>query len=132
VDVPQAKQDYYNTIFHAVAAVGLNTSAFLEAAIVGRPCITIMSERYAEKQTRIAHFQHLLAADFLEVGHGFSEAVGIVAGILKGKDAKASQRRRFVNDFIRPWGIDKPAFELTAKAIEATARREDCRRTVLR
>ncbi|MCG6908378.1 MAG: hypothetical protein LJE63_17370 [Desulfobacteraceae bacterium] len=132
VDVPQAKQDYYNTIYHVVAAIGLNTSAFLETAIVDRPCITIMTERYANKQTGLAHFQHLRDADFLEVARGFSEAAEIVANIIKGEDAKAGQRGRFVNNFIRPRGLDKPAFELTAKAIQATARGEDCRRAVLR
>lgn len=132
VDVSEAKQSYFNTIYHAVAAVGLNTSAFLETAIVDRPCITIMTEGYANKQAGLAHFQHLLNADFLEVALDFSEAAEIVANIMKGEDAKAGQRGRFVNNFIRPRGLDKPAIELTAKAIEATARGEDCRRAVLR
>lgn len=132
VDVAAAKQSYYDSIHHAVAAVGLNTSAFLEAAIVDRPCITIMSERYAGKQKGLAHFQHLLDGDFLHVAHGFSEAVEVVANILKGEDSKAPQRRRFVKNFIRPRGLEKPAYELTAKVIEATARGMDCRRVVLR
>jgi hypothetical protein len=131
VDVPDAKQNYYDTIYHAVAAVGLNTSAFLEAAIVDRPCITIMTERYAEKQKGLAHFQHLLDGDFLQVAHGFSDAVEVLSNILKGEDIKAPQRRRFVENFIRPWGLDKPAYELTAKVIEATARSMDYREAVV-
>jgi len=131
VDVPEAKQSYYDTIYHAVAAVGLNTSAFLETAIVDRPCITIMSERYAEKQTGLAHFQHLLDGDFLQVAHGFSEAVEVVADILKGKDIKAPQRRRFVGNFIHPRGLDKPVHEITARVIEGIAKGEDVRRVML-
>jgi hypothetical protein len=130
VDVPEAKQSYYDTIHHAVAAVGLNTSAFLEAAIVDRPCITILTERYAEKQKGLAHFQHLLDADFLQVARGFSEAVDFVADILKGEDIKAPQRRRFVEYFIRPRGLDKPARELTARVIERIAQGEDVRRVM--
>jgi hypothetical protein len=131
VDVPEAKQSYYDTIHHAVAAVGLNTSAFLEAAIVDRPCITILTERYAEKQKGLAHFQHLLDGDFLQVARGFSEAVAFVADILKGEDIKAAQRRRFVQNFIRPRGLDKPVHEITARVIEGIAEGGDVRRVML-
>ena len=132
VDVAAAKQSYYDSIYHALATVGLNTSAFLEAAIVDRPCITIMSERYASKQAGLAHFQHLLDGDFLHVAHGFSEATEVVANILKGEDIKAPQRRRFVENFIRPRGLEKPAYELMAKVIEATARGVDYRKVIKR
>jgi hypothetical protein len=90
-----------------------------------------MTERYAEKQKELAHFQHLLDGDFLQVAHGFSEAVEVVANILKGEDIKAPQRRRFVENFIRPRGLGKPAHELTARVIERIAQGEDVRRVML-
>jgi hypothetical protein len=122
VDTSQAKQDYYDTMFHCSAVVGVNTSAVLEAAIVDKPCVTITTDHYRAKQTGTGHFRHLLQADFLEVARSFSEASSIIAGILEGRDAKKDQRKRFVREFIRPPGMDKPASEVMAEAIEAAAR----------
>lgn len=125
-DVPEtreARQDYYNTLYHSVGVAGVNTSAFIEAAIVGKPCITIMTEYYRQTQTELPHFHHLLDADFLEAAHNFSEFATLVARILCGEDSKANNRRRFVKEFVRPWGIEKPACRIMAKTIEAAAAR---------
>ncbi len=39
---PDAQADYFDSLYHSHAVVGLVTSAFLEAAIVGRPVHTLM------------------------------------------------------------------------------------------
>jgi hypothetical protein len=121
VDTSLARQDYYDTIFHASAVVGVNTSAVLEAAIVDKPCVTIMTDHYRAKQTGTGHFRHLLQADFMEIGDTFSGASSIIAGILEGRDTKSVQRKRFVREFIRPRGMEKQASLVMAKEIEAAA-----------
>lgn len=121
VDVPEAKQEYYDTLFHSAALMGINTSAFLEAAILGKPCVTVVAERYRAKQTELGHFAHLLNANFLEVASSLPEAASIFGAILDGRDTKREQRDRFVHEFIRPWGIDRPASNIMAAAIEAIA-----------
>ena len=121
VDTAQAKQDFYNSIYHSIAVVGVNTSAILEAAILDKPCVTMSIAQYGFKQSEKGHFRHLLDADFLEVTHSFSEAASVVAEILAGDDSKKEQRRRFVCDFIRPHGLDRSASEIIAKAIESVA-----------
>lgn len=123
VDGPEAKQTYFDTLYHSSAIAGVNTSAMLEAAIMDRPCFTIMTAHYRQTQENLGHFKHLLDGDFLEIGHGFQEAVAIVEAVLQGRDAKAEQRRRFVGAFIRPHGIDRPASGIMAEAITAAARR---------
>jgi hypothetical protein len=125
VDVDSARQDYYNTIFHSTAVMGVNTSAFLEAAILNRPCVTVMTERYRSTQTGVGHFRHLLDGDFLKVANSYPEAASILATILTGSDSKEEQRRRFVREFIRPWGMNTSASKIMAIAIEAAALRED-------
>jgi hypothetical protein len=125
VDTAEAKQDYYNSIYHSTAVVGVNTSAFLEAAILDKPCVTILIAQYRFKQSERGHFRHLLNGNFLEVTHSFSESASVIAGILAGKDSKKEQRHRFVRDFIRPHGFDHYASEIMAKAIESTALRRE-------
>ena len=122
VDLPDAKQNYYDTLFHSAAVVGVNTSAFLEAAILDKPCITVLTEASKPKQSGLSHFQHLLNSGFLEIAESYQNAAEIFADILAGRDARKVQRQRFVRDFIRPHGIDQPVSPLVAKVIEAVAR----------
>ena len=125
VDNPEVKQDFYHSIYYSRAVIGVNTSAIIEAAILDKPCVTIMDEEYNFKQSGQGHFGHLLDADFLEITHSFEESVAVLADILSGKDSKKAQRQRFVTRFIRPHGMDRPASEIMAKAIEAAALRKN-------
>jgi hypothetical protein len=121
VDLPDAKQNYYDTLYHSAAVVGVNTSAFLEAAILGKPGITVLTEASKPKQSGLGHFQHLLNGGFLEIAQSYQKAAAIFADILAGRDARQAQRQRFVRDFIRPRGIDQPVSTLMAKVIEGIA-----------
>jgi hypothetical protein len=125
VDTAQAKQDYYHSIFYSAAVAGVNTSAFLEAAILDKPCVTISIEEYGFKQSEQGHFRHLLQSDFLETTHSFSEAASAIAKIAAGHDFKRRQRQLFVSDFIRPCGLDRSVSEIIAKAIESAGMRKD-------
>ena len=42
---PEAQADYFDSLYHSHAVVGLVTSAFLEAAIVGRPVLHAAAAR---------------------------------------------------------------------------------------
>jgi hypothetical protein len=125
VDTTAAKQDYYNSIYHSTAVVGVNTSAFLEAAIMDKPCVTILMKQYGFKQSKQGHFRHLLNGDFLEVAHSFAKAASVIAEIIADNDRKKEQRQRFVHDFIRPCGLDQSVSEIMTKAIEIAALRKD-------
>ena len=120
-DTTTTKQDLYDTIYHCKAVVGVNTSAMLEAAIVNRPCVTIMTDTHRASQAESGHFQHLLVADFLETASSFSEANDIIGRILEGQDTKANQRHKFVRSFIRPRGLHNPPGEIVACVIESIA-----------
>lgn len=123
-DTPNARHNFFDTLYYGIAAFGINTTAFLEAAIADKPCITAFTGRYQRTQVESAHFQHLLRADFIEVAEGFDQAAALLAGIANGADRKKNQRRRFVKDFIRPGGVNKPAADLMAKAILGLARHQ--------
>jgi hypothetical protein len=120
-DVEGAREDYFHSLRYAVAALGVNTSAFLEAAIADLPCLSVVSERHRGGQVDRGHFQHLLAGRFIETVPDLHDAARTVAGILDGEDRRRELRRRFVESFIRPLGIDRPAGEVAADAILATA-----------
>ncbi len=120
-DTEESQQLYYDTLHHSMAAMGINTSAFLEAACVDKPCVTVLTPRYAATQSGIGHFQHLLNGGFLETARSVEEALEIIAAIDSGRDAKAENRRRFVKDFIRPCGCDRRASSIVVGALRAVA-----------
>ncbi|HXH33182.1 MAG TPA: glycosyltransferase family 2 protein [Plantibacter sp.] len=117
-DTTESWQDYYNQLSHASSFFGLNTTAFLEAVVVDRPCLTIVSDEFHAQQGFTGHFRHLIAADFLEVCADDDEVGERVARILRGVDEKADGRKAFVQSFIRPCGIDRAATLEVVEAIE--------------
>lgn len=118
----QSDQSLYDALAHAVAAVGLNTSAELEAAILGTPVYTVRAPTVAPGQTGSRHFQYLLAehGGFVEQADTLHEHVlQLAAGLAGGFDHE--RQRRFVEQFVRPRGIGMPASPILADEIAALA-----------
>jgi hypothetical protein len=130
-DVPEVKQIYFNTLYYAKATIGVNTSAMLEAAIADIPCVTIIDERYRHSQSDMGHFRHLVNGDFLQMTYSYEEATFAIALILDGQDVKRESRRRFVKNFIRPYGLDRPVSKLFARALRMAAKRESAAQIML-
>ena len=61
VDI-DARAQYFDSMFHSAAVVGVNTSALIESAIVGRPVYTVITDEFADTQEGTLHFQHLAHA----------------------------------------------------------------------
>ena len=58
----ETKADYFDSLYHSAALVGLNTSAMIEAAIVGRPVLTVLDPEFEQVQLGTIHFRYLLEA----------------------------------------------------------------------
>ncbi len=119
------KNDYFDSIYHAAAAVGINTSAQIETGIVGRPVFSIRVPAYAGTQDGTLHFAHLLAANGgpLHVSESLDTHVRELAAVLDGVPEAERQRvARFVETFVRPCGLDVPATPQLAGAVEALGR----------
>jgi hypothetical protein len=120
-DSPESWQDYFNQLAHASCVFGLNTTAFLEAVVADRPCLTIVSDEFWASQGRTGHFRHLLKGDFLEVSRDAGEVAERVARILGGADEKRDGRREFTRWFLRPCGLGREVSGIVADVIERTA-----------
>lgn len=118
-DSPDSWQEYYNQLSGASCFIGLNTTAFLEAAIVDRPCLTIVADEFHAVQGWTGHFRHLLEADFLEVSRNVMEVAARVAQVLDGVDEKAEGRRSFSQWFLRPHGIEMPVTKGVVDIVES-------------
>jgi hypothetical protein len=115
-----ARNDYFDTIHHSAAVVGVNTSGFIEAAIEGRAGFSFLSNRYRDTQSRMPHFAHLLEENGGPVrpATSFEEHARHLRDAIDGIDARAPELRAFVERFIRPFGLDEPAAPRLVDAIE--------------
>jgi hypothetical protein len=120
----EAKADYYDSIYHAAAVVGLNSSAMIEATIVGRPVVGVVAPEFHDSQLGAAHFAYLLDASggVVRVEATREQQFAALARVLAGIDEGADARRRFVRDFVRPHGLERPATEVFVDALERVAR----------
>ena len=123
-------EDLFDDLFHADVVVGLNTTAELEAGILGKPVYTVRATEFAAGQTGSHHFQYLLRdhGGFVECAATLDQHLVQLADGLAGRFDR-EQIRAFVVNFLRPRGADLPVAPLLATEIErwahdATVRRE--------
>ena len=117
------RADFFDSLFHAAAVVGINTSAMIEAAIVGRPVLSMLAPEFAGTQEGTIHFHHLLPeyGGFLRIASTLDEHVLQLADRLRHPESSRAETARFVASFIRPHGVERPATPLFADAIERLA-----------
>ncbi|MBA2449449.1 MAG: hypothetical protein H0V51_15635 [Chloroflexi bacterium] len=121
-----SKTDYFDSLYHSAAVVGINTSALIEAGIVGRSVHTLLTPEYADTQRGTLHFAYLAAPDggLLRVARTWEEHLGqLEASILEGATV-TDANRRFLAAFVRPRGLDVPSTPIVVEAIEALGRKE--------
>jgi hypothetical protein len=114
-----SRADYFDSMHHASAVVGINTSAMIEAAILRKPVLTVLVPEFERGQTGTLHFGHLL------VEHGgpataaptLQEHVGQLASTLAG-DPPHAPVEEFLTAFVRPFGLDEPASPRLVDALE--------------
>jgi hypothetical protein len=118
-----ADQELFDSLYHAHAAVGLNTSAMLEAAIVGRPVHTLVIPGFDEGQIGTMHFHYLVEAygGLATIARDFPEHHRQLGEVLRGDPIASPRSRHFAEQFLRPHGIDRPVYPTLAQEIERAA-----------
>ena len=120
----QSDQGLYDSLHHCAAVMGLNTSAMIEAAIVGRPVFTVTATEFAGGQQGTLHFWYLLAENggVVTTADSFDRHIAQLGPALRGEQDFSDQCRTFVSNFVRPRGIHRPAAPIMVTEIERTAK----------
>jgi hypothetical protein len=118
-----AKADYFDSLYFSDAVVGLCTSAFLEAAIVGRPVLTLLLPAYRIHQDGMAHFRYLLnvGGGLLQTAPDLESHLVQLGQVVGGSRERDDRNRRFVTAFVRPRGLEAPATPVFTDAVERLA-----------
>jgi hypothetical protein len=119
-----ADQGLYDSLHHATAVVGLNTSAMIEAAIAGKPVHSILAEEFSGGQEQTLHFHYLRAQNggVLCEARNIDEHITQLGPTLRAGRIDSDRRNRFLKQFVRPHGIDTPVAPRMAEEIEDAGR----------
>jgi hypothetical protein len=121
----ERKHDYFDSLYYSGAVVGLVTTAFVEAAVVGRPVLTITLPEYRQHQEEMIHFRYLrtVAGGLLHVADDIPSHLRQLAAALSGT-GRDERNRKFVHAFVRPAGLEvaaTPAFVAALEQVPAAA-----------
>jgi hypothetical protein len=118
-----SRADYFDSMIHADAIVGINTSALLESAIVGRPALAFPAPEFHASQDELPHFRELVGGEgVLRSSRSMTEHLRQLADTLGEPNSGSEARRRFVGRFIVPNGSGKSPRERLVDEIEALLR----------
>jgi hypothetical protein len=117
----QTRADYFDSLHHSAAVVGINTSAFLEAGIVGREVLALLPPAFHDNHEGTVHFRYLLeiGGGLLRVSRDFETHLGQLAAALARPAPADHPHRAFLESFVRPRGLDQPATPVFVHAVEA-------------
>jgi predicted O-methyltransferase YrrM len=97
----------------------------IEASIVGRPVLSVLVPEFHDSQLATFHFSYLLHSDGgpVQLAQSMDEHLGDLGAALVAPDDEAPEHaRRFVADFVRPQGLERPATDVFVETIEQLAR----------
>ena len=116
----RSRADYFDTLFHSAAVVGVNTSAFIEAGIVGRDVLAVLMPRFHDTQDGTEHFRYLVSVGggLLRVSHDRETHLAQLKEAICRPQGSDHPHRRFLESFVRPRGLDHAATPDFVAAVE--------------
>jgi FkbM family methyltransferase len=117
------RNEYFDSIHHSVAVVGVNTTAQIESAIVGRRVFTVLAPEFRKTQEGTLHFRHLREVNggLVHVARDLDEHVTQLEKAVHEAAANDERCRRFVEAFVRPHGLNNAATPRLVDALEGLA-----------
>lgn len=114
-----SKADFFDSLHHCSAVMGINTSAMIEAGILGKPVFTILTPDFKDTQTGTLHFHHLVQGGLLYLSEDFDEHLKQLNDVLSGDMSYKKRIGDFIHNFIRPYGLDVACTPIFVDAVES-------------
>ena len=114
----------YDSMHFALGIVGINTSAMIEAMIIGKPVLAIMEEKYHKTQQEAQHFRQLLKEQALVLIRTNEDFLLEVNNLERGIDMTNEARQRFVATYICPRDRHVAAGEYAVQELELLKSRD--------
>ena len=117
----QSLDDYFDSIYHSVATVGINTSSMIESGILNKPVLTILSPQFQDTQEGTIHFHYLVDGGLLNIGRDLDDHFSQLGRVLANHETYQARIRQFIQGFVRPHGLDRDCTPIFVDAIEQLA-----------
>jgi hypothetical protein len=120
-----AKRNFYDSVYHSIAVVGVNITAIIESAIIGRCGLSVLASEFNESQSNTIHFSYLKQENggFLYLAKDLDEHIAQLQVVLRNSDRMSRQIAQFVAHFAQPHGIQQPASSSSRAPLRACGRR---------
>jgi len=136
----EARTSLFDSLSYCDAVVGINTSAMIEASILGKPVLSLLGPEFAGTQDGTLHFRYLRRENggCVRVAASIDEHLDQLAAVLRDPALVRAETQQFVASFVRPHGLDVPCTPILADAIaragwtRSTPRREGTAAVLLR
>jgi hypothetical protein len=116
------KYNFFDSLYYAGVVVGVNTSAQIDAAILGKAVCTVRAPEFAHSQAGTLHFQHIAGDEGLVLdAPDLPRHLHDLERVLASPAAFSERTERFVKRFVRPRGLDRSATSFVVEAVEALA-----------
>jgi hypothetical protein len=116
----RSRSEYFDALSHSAAVIGVNTSVFLEAAIAGRDVLTVLVPRFHDTQRGTEHFRYLesIGGGLLQVAEDRERHLEQLGRALRRTASAEHPHRAFLEAFVRPHGLERPATPFFVQAVE--------------
>lgn len=113
-------QSLFECIAHSAVVVGLNTTAEIEAGLLGRPVLSVNAGGEADGQTGTLHYRYLLQEDggWVRFATDLPEHVRQLQAAMGASDDERREIQRRARLFVRPRRVRKPVTPILVDAIE--------------
>jgi len=112
---------FYDSMYHSAAVVGANTTALIDAAIVGRRTFAVLLPELRGAQEETLHFHYLLPENggALVVAGSLEEHVRQLREAVGSESVDDTWREVFLRSFVRPRGLSQAAAPCLVDDLEA-------------
>ncbi|MBI2617111.1 hypothetical protein HYW55_03205 [Candidatus Gottesmanbacteria bacterium] len=119
-DTKEAIEEFCLSLKYAICSIGINTSAMIDAVIIGKPVIALRPHEYERTNAiKALHFQYLLKKNIYLQANTIGQAIAHIKRIEKmGNELKKSQNL-FIRNYIQPYGLNTSAGEAASDIIES-------------
>jgi len=114
--------DFFDSMYHSSATVGINTSPMIESGILNKPVLTVLTSQFRDTQNGTLHFHHLVDGGLLSVAQGLTEHLEQLSRVLADRELYETRIKDFIQSFVRPHGRNTECTPIFVDAVETLAR----------
>lgn len=118
-DKKEIRQFLFETIYFSKLCLGINTSALIDSIICDKPTVGLLTEKYMSTQAETEHFKVLAESGALYLIEKPHDLERVLVDIWHSNDKTARQRKEFVKQYIRPYGLNVSAGERVVREVES-------------